>query len=138
MRRARVDLESTPTDTYASLSLTLPGGRTRCHLGYRGGVRISTPAATPTIGSVSRGIHLGSVRWEGATLRIEAYAQPRESATITLGTNWQPLNATGAAVMKTGPDTYELKLDGASTSADAPSSADGYTPHVITVRFKTH
>ena len=134
--RTLVNLQSTPTDSHASLQLALPAGRTRCRIQYRGGVEVLVPAPAPTIGSPSSDLHLGAVQWQGGALDIDAYVASREESTLTLQTDWHPLTSQGAEIKMTAPRTYTLQLDADPAKTTSQRTVSGYTHRTLTVRFK--
>jgi glycogen debranching enzyme len=112
-------LDAHEQDTHASVTFTLPKGKSQCLIRYEGGVSVSVKQPGPLVGESSKAIKLIAVTYKAANLVLNAdvWRDPSIS-TIELRTTEKPLRAHGAQLTPVSPGLYDLTVDPASTAAE--------------------
>jgi hypothetical protein len=99
-------------DTHATLSFTVPHGKSHCLIRYEGGVSLSVSGPAPLLGDPSKQIKITSVAYKNASLVLEADVSPdATNSTIELRTEQKPLKVRGAKLRPASNGVYDLLID---------------------------
>jgi glycogen debranching enzyme len=107
-------------DSHATIHLQLPQGATHCIINFQGGVLLSIPQASSSLGDQSRGVKITTVEREKNTLVIEADVDSSSESTISLRT-WEKLGqVSGAELRPVAGGVYDLLISRTSNSKTMP------------------
>jgi hypothetical protein len=94
------------------LRFTAPGGESRCHIRYQGGVLISVSDPAPLVGEPSKTIKIISAVYKPEHLTLVAdVSRDAPTSTLELWTIEKPLEAQGGKLSLISPGVYRLAVD---------------------------
>jgi glycogen debranching enzyme len=102
--------EAHQQDTHATLTFTLPTGKSHCLVRYEGGVSLSVKAPAPLVGEPSKATKITSVVYRGTSLllRLDVLGDAPLSV-IELRTDEKLLRAHGAKLESSSTGVYDLQ-----------------------------
>ena len=110
-------LEQHPQDTHATLTFTLPTGRSHCLIRYQGGALLSVKESAPLVGESSKAIKISSIADKAAGLVVEADVLDGQLSVLELRTSDKPLHVHGAELKMVADGVYDLVIEPALTPA---------------------
>jgi glycogen debranching enzyme len=129
-------LDAHEQDTHATVTFTLPKGKSQCLIRYEGGVSVSVRQPEPLVGESSKAIKLTAVTYQAANLVLKAdVLQGATNSTIELRTTEKPLQAHGAQLTPVSPGLYDLTVDPVAKEMDQAGAAPEFRHIQIVVDF---
>jgi glycogen debranching enzyme len=129
-------LDAHEQDTHATVTFTLPKGKSQCLIRYEGGVSVSVRQPEPLVGDSSKAIKLTTVTYQAANLVLKAdVSRDATNSTIELRTTEKPLQAHGAELTPVSPGLYDLTVDPVAKEMDQAGAAPEFRHIQIVVDF---
>jgi glycogen debranching enzyme len=129
-------LDAHEQDTHASVTYTVPKGKSQCLIRYEGGVSVSVRSPGPLVGESSKAIKLTAVTYQAANLVLKAdVSRDTSNSTIALRTTEKPLQAHGAQLTPVSPGLYDLTVDPIAKEMDQAGAAAEFRHVQIVVDF---
>ena len=97
-RRLPVAAQRFDEEEQAAAEMDLAPGTYHCQIEYAGGVRVLVPAGHPSVGAVSQGLKLTSIRLAGNRLTLEADVAASAEASVQLETPWPIASVKGGRI----------------------------------------
>jgi glycogen debranching enzyme len=129
-------LDAHEQDTHATVTFTLPKGKSQCLIRYEGGVSVSVRQPGPLVGESSKAIKLTAVTYQAANLVLKAdVSRDATNSIIELRTTEKPLQALGAQLTPVSPGLYDLTVDPVAKEMDQAGPTAEFRHIQIVVDF---
>jgi glycogen debranching enzyme len=129
-------LDAHEQDTHATVTFTLPKGKSQCLIRYEGGISVSVRQPEPLVGDSSKAIKLTAVTYQAANLVLKAdISRDASNSIIELRTTEKPSQAHGAQLTPVSPGLYDLTVDPVAKETDPAGAAPEFRHIQIVVDF---
>jgi glycogen debranching enzyme len=129
-RPVAATMENRAQQTDATMSVTVPHGRSELEIDWQGGVSLFLDDPEPLLGEPSVGVRIVNVHLDGTTLAIDADVPCDRDSHLRLQTAWSIVSSSGAQSRTISGGQSELTL------APPRAAAPAYCRVHVTVEFK--
>ena len=117
---AQATLINPQQDSHADISFPLAKGTTKCVIDYQGGVLLSVPEPSPSLGDPSRGVKITRIEREKNSMVVEADVDSSSVSKISLQTRETVGKINGAELQPVSAGLYDIVFRPTSSPTPTP------------------